>query len=684
MGKTQLAVEYCYQYGGNYKTAVWFITADSATSIYNGFLEFALELKIQLPEEFKVEDLQCAIRKWFVDNGEWLFIFDNLESYDDIEPYLPNVLNGHFIITTRNTNIDIGVKYTLDVFLENDAIEFLTKRICGHGEIKEYGYQDFTSKAPVLARRLGFLPLALEQAGAYIFIVKCSISEYLDLMDEFGLEIFCDDEPYSQPLFYKNVISTTWNISIKNIAHESAKQLFYLCAYMASDNIPVDFFVKLRNKLPVPICDALANRISKNRIVTELRNYSLTSGNAEYICMHRLVQEVVRTDLGNDTRWRDFCYAGIKDYLPDQFENRQQRIKFLEISDHCENILNYIKMAKYDEDYAGTVFSLGYGYYVNGNYKKALERHLEALKIRRQVSGYNLKEVANSENHVGLALFYLGNYSEALKHYRCAIDLLKKIENCQVELSEIYNNLALVYRRDAKYTDAINTYFQCLAIQKDLYTDENNSIAETYNNIAVAYYWNNEYEHALNWHFKAKRIRERLLPNEHYDLAETYNNIGVVYFKLSAYSKAFEYFKKAETIRIKVLGEEHPETTMTYDNIASYYAVVGKYDDAITYFKKTLKIRLDRLGENHVDTAATYNNMAYAYRHRNDNIDIEIYKRKKQKDDRKAVECYKKALDIFINNFGYEHPHTKIVLQNLNEMYLYIKEEKNIDALIKD
>ena len=113
MGKTQLAVEYCYQYGGNYKTAVWFITADSATSIYNGFLEFALELKIQLPEEFKVEDLQCAIRKWFVDNGEWLFIFDNLESYDDIEPYLPNVLNGHFIITTRNTNIDIGVKYKI-------------------------------------------------------------------------------------------------------------------------------------------------------------------------------------------------------------------------------------------------------------------------------------------------------------------------------------------------------------------------------------------------------------------------------------------------------------------------------------------------------------------------------------------------------------------------------------------
>lgn len=684
VGKTQLAVEYCYRYGGNYKDVVWFITADSPMSIYNGFLEFALELKIQLPKEFKVEDLQCVIRKWLVEHEKWLLIFDNLDNYGDIEPYLPNVLNGHFIITTRDTHIDIGFKYSLGVFLETDAIEFLKKRICGHGEIKEYDYQDFTLKAPLLARRLGFLPLALEQAGAYISIVKCSISEYLDLLNEYGLEVFSDDEPSSQPIFYQKVISTTWNISIKNITHEGAKQLFYLCAYMASDNIPVDFFVKLQNKLPSPIRDDLANRLSKNRIVTELRNYSLTSGNAEYICMHQLVQEVVRTDLGNDTRWRDFCYLGIKEYLPDKFENRQQRIKFLEISEHCESILNYIKMEKHDEDYALTVFSLGYGYYVSGSYKKALERHFEALNIRRNISGKNSKEVANSENHIGLAFFYLGNYSEALKHYRHAIDILKKIGNCEEELLEIYNNLALVYRRNAKYTDAINTYFQCLDIKKRLYENENNSIAETYNNIAVAYYWNKEYEQALDWHFKAKRIREQLLPNEHPDLAETYNNIGVVYFELSNYSEAFEYFKKAERIRTEALGKEHPETTMTYDNIASYYAVVGKYDDAITYFKKTLKIRLDRLGENHVDTAATYNNMAYAYRHRNDNADMEIYKIKKQRDDEKAIECYKKALDIFTNNFGNEHPHTQIVIQNLYEMYLCVGDEKNANALIKD
>ena len=678
VGKTQLAVEYCYLYGGNYKEAVWFITADSPTSVYNSFLDFALAFNMWLPEKFKVEDLQYAVKKWLGCHEKWLFIFDNLENYDDIEPYLPNVLNGHFIITTRNTHIDIGVKYSLDVFSKDDAVEFLKKRICGIGEIKNYDYQDFMCKAPVLAGRLGFLPLALEQAGAYISVVRCSISEYLDLMDEYGLEVFCDDEPYSKPLFYQKVISTTWNISINNIVNEGAKQLFYLCAYMASDNIPVDFFVRLRNQLPYPIREELANRLSTNKIVTELRHYSLTSGNAKYICMHQLLQEVVRTDLGNDTRWRDFCYIGIKEYLPVQFDNRQERIKFLEISEHCEVILNYIKMEKQNADYAFTVFSLGRGYHENGSYEKALEHHLEALKIRRNKLGDDSKEAASSECHSGLEYFYLGDYSKALEYCTNSVKKLKNIEDCQEELIEAYNNLALIYRRKAKYTEAINIYLQSLKIKKDLYESENSSIATTYNNIAVAYYWNEKYEKALEWHFKAKEIRERLLPKKHPDLGETYNNMGVVYFKLKDYSKAFEYFKNAERIRIEVLGEEHPETTMTYDNIASYYAIVGKFDEAITYFEKTLKIRLETLGENHVDTAATYNNMAYVYKHRNDNVDAGNFNIDKQRDDRKAIECYKKALDIFTDNFGSEHPHTQSVLQNLYEM------DENANAIVRD
>jgi hypothetical protein len=63
---------------------------------------------------------------------------------------------------------------------------------------------------------------------------------------------------------------------------------------MAPDKIPVSFFEEMREKLPSPIKEDMAKKASRNRIVSELRTYSLTSGDAKYINVHRLVQEVVR------------------------------------------------------------------------------------------------------------------------------------------------------------------------------------------------------------------------------------------------------------------------------------------------------------------------------------------------------------------------------------------------------
>jgi hypothetical protein len=63
---------------------------------------------------------------------------------------------------------------------------------------------------------------------------------------------------------------------------------------MAPDKIPVSFFREMRHKLPSPLREDLDEEVGSNRVVTELRTYSLTSGSAEYINVHRLVQEVVR------------------------------------------------------------------------------------------------------------------------------------------------------------------------------------------------------------------------------------------------------------------------------------------------------------------------------------------------------------------------------------------------------
>jgi len=307
IGKTQLAVEYAYRYCEKYKSCLWFINAETATTTYNYFLEFAKHFKISLPSDFKPEDLQNKIKEWLTENKDWLILFDNLESVDVITPYLPyppEKMNGRLIITTRNTQIDFGKRVELGVFDMDSALLFLKKKLSNNEEeldLELYNNNDdddFNTVASKLVIRLGFLPLALEQASAYIRIVKCTLAKYMELLTNCGLEAFKDEyakpENYVKTNDFEKIVNATWSISFNSIAFEGSRQLMNLCAYMAPDKIPVSFFVEMRDKLPMPLQEDIGDDLKRNRIVTDLRNYSLASGDADFINIHRLVQEVVR------------------------------------------------------------------------------------------------------------------------------------------------------------------------------------------------------------------------------------------------------------------------------------------------------------------------------------------------------------------------------------------------------
>jgi chorismate-pyruvate lyase len=310
VGKTQLSIEYAYRYCSDFKNCIWFVNAETTTTTQNYFMAFANHFNIKLPLEHKPEDLQIAVKLWLSENKEWLLIFDNLESADTIKSYLPDKINGRMIITTRNTRIDFGKQVSLGVFDMDEALTFIKKRLSDDEDLKLERYNkndnDFDVEAPKLAERLGFLPLALEQAVAYIKEVKCTITKYLKLLGESGLSAFEEGtaapEHYVKSNDFEKIVTATWNISFNAVACEGSRQLLNLCAYMAPDRIPVSFFADMREMLPSPIKEDMGSEITKNRIVRELSVYSLTSGDADYINVHRLVQEVVRRSHVEDAK----------------------------------------------------------------------------------------------------------------------------------------------------------------------------------------------------------------------------------------------------------------------------------------------------------------------------------------------------------------------------------------------
>lgn len=94
-----------------------------------------------------------------------------------MQPFLPNAPNGRILITSRLPRLErlgVGRAIPLNTLAPEDAHTFLLRRTQGNS-LDSAEQRALES----LAQELGYLPLALEQAAAYIQTKGVSFAAYL-------------------------------------------------------------------------------------------------------------------------------------------------------------------------------------------------------------------------------------------------------------------------------------------------------------------------------------------------------------------------------------------------------------------------------------------------------------------------------------------------------------------------
>ena len=144
--------------------------------------------------------------------------------------------------------------------------------------------------AAELARELGHLPLALEQAAGYIKASGISLENYLKLYRERREELWPNQPP---PHDYRHTVTTTWAMAMDSLAKEepAAADLLNLLAFLAPDDIPRDLLAKV-----------IGDPLVLNRAIAALRHYSLITADDDSLSLHRLVQAVTRDRLSEEER----------------------------------------------------------------------------------------------------------------------------------------------------------------------------------------------------------------------------------------------------------------------------------------------------------------------------------------------------------------------------------------------
>jgi hypothetical protein len=100
----------------------------------------------------------------------WLLLLDNVVDAESIRDVVPPAGNGHILLTTRSAHWPHALALEVPVLDRGVAAEFLSARTTD---------PDLAAAAK-LADELGSLPLALEQAAAYLLATGGTVAGYID------------------------------------------------------------------------------------------------------------------------------------------------------------------------------------------------------------------------------------------------------------------------------------------------------------------------------------------------------------------------------------------------------------------------------------------------------------------------------------------------------------------------
>jgi hypothetical protein len=144
------------------------------------------------------------------------------------------------------------------------------------------------------AHQLGGLPLALDQAGAYIKATGCSLSIYQELYKQRLVQLLTERRGADHP----ESVATTWNISFSKVEqnHPAAADLLRLLAFLAPDGIPEMIFIEGGEELGPVLAPVVADTYLLNEAIESLGAYSLVDRDpyTRDFAVHRLVQAVLR------------------------------------------------------------------------------------------------------------------------------------------------------------------------------------------------------------------------------------------------------------------------------------------------------------------------------------------------------------------------------------------------------
>jgi tetratricopeptide (TPR) repeat protein len=422
VGKTQLALEYAYRFAADYDL-VWWVRAEDPEARAANYAGLAGALGLPEREAVEQEVRVDAVRRSLEHRDKWLLIFDNAGEVQDLQDYRPRGGGGHVLITSRNPVWREAARpLDIRVWEPPESVNFLLKRT---GREENPSAEDKAAAAE-LARELGDLPLALEQAGAYIEECGGSIAHYLELFKAQRRELLGQGQGTPD---YPESVATTWELSFQKVKQQApaAADLLNLCAFLAPDDIPRELLAQGAAELPKGLARVIKDPLALDKALAALRRYALMEIAADALAVHRLVQAVARDRLGKRARekWAGAAVALVNATLSEDVDtNLETWPWYARLLPQALAAAGQAEALGAARPAAGRVLNqVGFYLQIRAEFQAAKSAYGRALALDEAAFGPNHPQVAIRVNNLGRVLQDLGDLQGAKAYMERALGI---------------------------------------------------------------------------------------------------------------------------------------------------------------------------------------------------------------------------------------------------------------------
>jgi tetratricopeptide (TPR) repeat protein len=638
IGKTQLAVEYASAHSADYQAVLW-VAADTQEALRSNVAALCDSDALNLPERADEDQTKRlhAVLRWLLNHHRWLLVFDSADTEGavsavvELQQRLPLC---HIIVTSRRAVWPADfVMMAVPKLPPEVGSQFLRARTA-FANLSATG----TERAALdVVRELDGMPLALEQAAAYVAHKRITFDDYLTRIAD------ALHHPILGGPADKKSVFTTLSVTDEHLGPEARVLLRLLC-WLSADPIPRTLFLAdggaaFREALLLMRVRIAPSEVEAavDRGILQLADYSLVDlGLHDFTC-HRLVATVQRERITNSQEsqrgrifgwwpWRRTARDESRRWLEytlrvltfatnyDQFDVRSASI-FRTMQQHLSELVAKADTAGLKATTSILMSRLGGFLQTQARYQEALPLLRRALELDEQDFTREHPQVSIRLHNLALVLVKLDRLGEAEPLFRRALAIDEACYGLHhPQVATDLHSLAQLLASTKQLSEAEKKFRRALAIDESLLDAMHPRIALRLNSLAQILEATSRFEESEALFRRALTIAEQALGSDHPDVASTLNNLGWLLYRMDEHAEAESKLRRALAISEAVHGPAHPETAVMLNNLAQLLHDKNWLGESEALMRRALEIDEAVLGPVHTSVARDLHNLAILLR----------------------------------------------------------------------